>query len=420
MTTCNRENVYLILRHVTWIILNVVLPGTLVMSSFFLHKTYQTPFAITGVTSGESLDWHIVPSQYLPHQQVYIKERNSLESELSTSFACATCSLRNMRPALNTSRVSELRFWPLSKNIAWLTTTASMSIRQGDYVQLVPRETPWTWSDFDQCHGKLLECFFTLPNFVFSDNQHVQTQRRCSPCDESDLFMRLANSTRTHDQILMTALVLRAIFNPAGELQAFIDLQREQSSMRGLLDMTAKCAVVSMHVRRGDKFSVDCKYSIAAPENPAMKLCKPLSEYYKAVEVFASLYGNVCAVYLSTDSDEIVQEAIRLSASADLSLFYLNVNRSDLFFQTTKDKRGDIEETDFSFETSLATLADIYFLSQGDMFVGGFVSMFAQVSFMLMIGNYASFPPFIDPTECNISEVHSCQFWNPAEWKPPE
>ena len=148
----------------------------------------------------------------------------------------------------------------------------------------------------------------------------------------------------------------------------------------------SKKRIVAVHVRQGDA----CQDSLLR-----FKKCFPLSVYMNKVMLLEQKYGKYDAIFLATDSQQIINSSKRYEQPelGGFKFISQDFDRSvyDDEHHRVVDERIDLNKPEFVEQ--IAT--DIWAMAHCDAFIGSFSSSVAWVSYEVMLARKGFYPPFI-------------------------
>jgi len=180
--------------------------------------------------------------------------------------------------------------------------------------------------------------------------------------DERPMISRLPNKLLRHGRFWLVSQVLKWLTQPNAAVKRRLDTKRAEIGLQP--------PFLSLHVRKGDA----CTHRGD---------CRGLAEAMEQVEELSSRY-NLNSVFLSTPDESVIAEIPNFPKYKFATTGVTNTTAILKAFGMKRIEEGLDEHVFSAIEEFRAFMVDIYLLSEGAGFVGGFTSNAARLAYSLM------------------------------------
>ena len=187
-----------------------------------------------------------------------------------------------------------------------------------------------------------------------------------------------AGRLRVQGLFWWTSHLLAYVTRPSSDLEAKLRALR--------LQLNFAPPLLGLHVRHGDA----CVHAAQSNTRP---LCRPLADYIPAVLKLRRAYG-LEAVFLSTDDEEVVEDATRWLRRHGMRVLNLPLDRSVFESSWFIEHRMEAGALDAGVITD-SMLLDLLLLRECDAFVGTLSSQMSRLALSLMAHRIGVIPPFV-------------------------
>ncbi len=205
-----------------------------------------------------------------------------------------------------------------------------------------------------------------------------------------------------HRTLLEMAMCTAQIFDLSDSVQRRID------EWGAMIDWPKDEPVLGIHIRRGDAADEDLKQTTRSSA--------VLNDYLAAADRIVAT-NNIRTIYMSTESTSEIEQARK--ACSEYRILSLPHDRS-VFPVIANDSRfiEDVawEQPEIIDQIVMSSLADLYFLSQCNAFIGTLNSEFSMLGWLLCIGHHQHLIPYVDmiPRSQYRNYQGNLRFWMDA------